>query len=253
MCELKTIILETLRLLERTLLKTCCRFLNELFLPSMQPLVSAHFHVNQLVETWNLLLISVSQHVLILSDWLSSALPQNRTVALSKIKADMMDYLSAAALCTLIFRKSSLIVKEDTLMEDSHPARKFLLCPHLLWSLCCCMLISFRVSVWFGRLTLLRLPEQAWTSRRMWTMSTLPDFRGWSQVRALNQHAEANRCCDFTAVKSCTSVSCSRTFSLWLEKQELAVRFLNVLSSILILIYFKAVKILYTLYCTPFL
>lgn len=46
-------------------------------------------------------LISVSRHVLILSDWLSSALPQNKTVALTKIKADMMDYLSAAAFKSL--------------------------------------------------------------------------------------------------------------------------------------------------------
>lgn len=118
----------------------------------------------------------------------------------------MMDYLCCSfQVSTRRFHKkkrkrNSFLFDENTQTEDSHPARKLLLCSHLFWSLCCCMLIS-----------------QTDTPPPLWTGLNQPGNADnvdcltagrWSQVRALNQRAEANRRCDFTAATSCSSVFC---------------------------------------------
>lgn len=82
--------------------------------------------------------------------------------------------------------KSTLRIPTDS---DLHPVRKFLLCSFLFWSLCCCMLISFRVSVRFGRHSSdsLNRPEPAGECGQCQLCLTA----GRSMVRDVNQLAEA--------------------------------------------------------------
>lgn len=91
----------------------------------------------------------------------------------------------SSSLCMPSFMKSSLaswrtrMTLRETAFSDQ--SRKFLLhLSGLFWSLCGSMLISLRRRSLPGFTdgpTRLRLPEQARTSRRMWTMSALPDCR----------------------------------------------------------------------------
>lgn len=91
----------------------------------------------------------------------------------------------SSSLCMPSFMKSSLaswrtrMTLRETAFSDQ--SRKFLLhLSGLFWSLCGSMLISLRGRSLPGFTdgpTRLRLPEQARTSRRMWTMSALPDCR----------------------------------------------------------------------------
>lgn len=91
----------------------------------------------------------------------------------------------SSSLCMPSFMKSSLaswrtrMTLRETAFSDQ--SRKFLLqLSGLFWSLCGSMLIGLRGRSLPGFTdgpTRLRLPEQARTSRRMWTMSALPDCR----------------------------------------------------------------------------
>lgn len=107
----------------------------------------------------------------------------------------------SSSLCMPSFMKSSLASWRTrmTLRETgfSDQSRKFLLqLSGLFWSLCGSMLISLRGRSLPGFTdgpTRLRLPEQARTSRRMWTMSALPDCRATNR-RSKSCRAEADRC-----------------------------------------------------------